>query len=102
MSEIEKNAEWINQIAAAARLCLTEEERARLWADVSAELTDLSETVFETALEGWQEHAVGLDALRQDCVGNCLKREDLLAQSAFHDESCFLVPRVLGSEGEPS
>ena len=102
MSEIEKNAEWINQIAMAARLCLTEEERARLGADVSAELSNLSEPVFETALEGWQDHAVALDALRQDLLGDCLEREDLLAQSAFHDESCFLVPRVLGSEGASS
>ena len=102
MSEIEKNAEWINQIAAAARLCLTEDARARLGADVSAELSNLSEPVFEPVLEGWQEHAVELDALRQDCAEDCLKREDLLAQSAFHDEACFLVPRVLGSEGASS
>ena len=102
MSEIEKNADWINQIATVARLCLTEEECARLGAEVAVELTDLSETVFETALEGWQNHAVGLDALRQDRSGDCLKREDLLAQSAFHDEACFFVPRVFGSEGELS
>ncbi len=98
MSEIETNKDWIDRIAEAARLCLTEEERARFGADVCAELSDLSETVFETTFDGWQERAVGLDALRRDCVGDCLKREDLLAQSAFHDESCFLVPKVLGSE----
>ena len=102
MSEIEKNADWINQIAMVSRLCLTEEECARLGADVSAELSDLSDVVFETALEGWQDYAVGLDALRQDLSGDCLKREDLLAQSASHDKSCFLVPRVLGSEGVSS
>ena len=102
MSEIEKNADWINQIATAARLCLTEEECARLGAEVAVELTDLSETVFEASLEGWQDQAVGLDALRQDFSGDCLKREDLLAQSAFHDEACFFVPRVFGSEGELS
>lgn len=102
MSEIEKNEDWINRIAVAARLCLTAEESALLGADVGRELSDLSETVFESAPEHWQDRAVGLDALREDCTGNCINREDLLTRSVFHDASCFLVPRVLGGEGETS
>ena len=102
MSEIEKNRDFINRIAATARLCLTEEECILLGADVERDLSDLTETVFEQTSECWQGRAVGLDALREDCAGDCFKREELLAQAAFHDTSCFLVPRVLGSEGEPS
>ena len=101
MSEIKKFTEWLDRVAAAARLVLTEEERARLAVDVSAEILDLSDA-FDATTESWQDRAVGLDALRKDCLGACLCRKDLLGQSAFHNDACFLVPRVLGSEGETS
>ena len=101
MSEIKKSTDWLDRVAAAARLVLTEEERARLCMDLNAEIVDLSDA-FVGASECWQDRAVGLDALREDCVGSCLCREDLLGQSAFHNDACFLVPRVLGSEGETS
>ena len=99
MSEIKKSTEWLDRVASVARLALTEEERARLAVDVSAEMMDLSD-VFDAATEPWQDRAIGLDALRGDRLGICLCRKDLLGQSAFHDDACFLVPRVLGSEGE--
>ena len=102
MSEIEKNRDFVNRIAAAARLSLSAEECERLGADVEKELTDLSETFFEPFPECRQDRAVGLDALREDCAGDCVNREDLLVQAAFHDETYFLVPRVLGGEGETS
>ncbi len=100
MSEIEKNTDWINRIAAAARLSLSAEEYERLGADVKKELTELSKAVFEPKPERWEDRAVGLDTLREDRAGDCVNREDLLGQAAFHDETYFLVPRVLGSEGE--
>ena len=101
MSEIKKSTDWLDRAIAAARLDLTDEERARLAVDVSAEMMDLSGAI-DAATECWQGRAIGLDALREDRLGTCLCRKDLLGQSAFHDDSCFLVPRVLGSEGETS
>ena len=101
MSEIKKSTDWLDRAIAAARLALTDEERARLAVDVSAEMMDLS-GAFDAATECWQGRAIGLDALREDRLGTCLCRKDLLGQSAFHDDACFLVPRVLGSEGETS
>ena len=74
----------------------------RLAVDVGEEMRDLSEISFEGISERWQESAVGMESLREDQTGECLDRADLLAPSALHSDTWFLVPRVLGNEGEKS
>ena len=99
MSRIEKNADWLNTVATASCLCLNAEEQTSLASDIEAELSYLARETFTGIPERWWERAVGIESLREDHVGVCLDREDLLNPSAHHNDTCFLVPRVLGDEG---
>jgi len=99
MSRIEKNADWLDTVAAAACLRLRAEEQISLASDIAEELSCLAKETFIGIPERWQERAVGIESLREDHVGVCLDRENLLDPSAHHNETCFLVPRILGNEG---
>ncbi len=100
MSRIEKNADWLDKVASASSLYLNDEELWHLAIEVGAELSCLSEEPLEGITERWQDGAVTIESLREDCPGECLNREKLLAPSSYHNDTCFLVPRVLGSEGD--
>lgn len=102
MSGINKDPNWIEKVCVSACIRLTDEERSRLATDMGNELRDLSEVPFEGILERWQERAVELESLRRDQSEECLNRAEMLAPSASHNDACFLVPKVLGSEEEKS
>lgn len=95
---------WISRLAECACLHLTEEERSLLAERVSElllELELLPDLSGEENILLWAEEAVGLEALREDEVGVCLPRAELLSAASRARDGFFAVPRMLvGETGE--
>ena len=89
---------WIEDVANAACLKLTSERLSEMIDAVGKELTELA-TLQGVEEEDWQADAIGLDALREDTVGDGLDVEALLSAASNRLDGCFVVPEVLSDSG---
>ena len=89
----------VDRIAALARLELTDEERARFAAQLTAILTYADQVQQADTSAAAPSAAAAALRLRDDDPAGCLDRDQVLAQAPAADRAAglFKVPRVLGS-----
>jgi aspartyl-tRNA(Asn)/glutamyl-tRNA(Gln) amidotransferase subunit C len=87
----------VEHVARLARLALSEAEKARMQAELSAILSYIDK-VKELDVEGVEptSHAVPLvDVMREDEVQPCLPREAMMANAPDRVGEFFRVPRII-------
>ena len=89
--------ETVEKIAGLARIGLTADEAGRLAGELGS-LSALSDQLAEADVDDVEptEHAAPLTgALREDIVIPPTPLAAILANAPDHDETCFIVPKVL-------
>ncbi len=87
----------VDHVARLARIALTEEERERMQAELSVILAH-AERIAALDLDGVEPsaHAIELtDVMRPDEVGECLSRDEALANAPAVEDGRFAVPRII-------
>ena len=87
----------VEQVARLARIALTDEERDRIGAELSAILGYVAK-LQELDVSGVEptSHAVDLaNVMREDDVQPCLSQEDALASAPDRAGELFRVPRII-------
>jgi len=87
----------VEHVARLARLALSEAEKARMQAELSAILSYIDK-LKELDVEGVEptSHAVPLvDVMREDEVQPCLPREAMMANAPDRAREFFRVPRII-------
>lgn len=91
----EVNEQWIKEQAAAACLCLGEEEASALAADLAGMLDALDGLEDPSDRADWRSTAVDLEELREDLAEPSVEREALLAMCKVRSTACFSVPPLM-------
>ncbi|MDR0470005.1 MAG: Asp-tRNA(Asn)/Glu-tRNA(Gln) amidotransferase subunit GatC [Peptococcaceae bacterium] len=89
--------ETVMTLAGLAKIGLSEAELERLAAEIG-DMSDFADKLAGLDTEGVTAatHTIYTQSIyRDDIRVPALPREELLANAAEHDESCFLTPRVL-------
>lgn len=88
----------IEKVALLARLQLTEDELAKMTAEL-AQIVGYVDQLGEVNTDGVEPmaHAIEIaNVFRDDAVAESLPREEALANAPHRDERGYLVPAVLG------
>lgn len=88
----------IEKVALLARLQLTEDELAKMTAEL-VQIVSYVDQLAEVNTDGIEPmaHAIELsNVFRDDALAECLPREEALANAPHHDNRGYLVPAVLG------
>lgn len=94
------STEQVARLAQMARIAMTEEEIARLAAELVV-ITSAVDKVAEVATDDVPatSHPIALtNVLRPDTVGTVLDREAVLAAAPQAEDGQFAVPQMLGDE----
>lgn len=87
----------IEYIAELARIALTEDEKNKLVPDFNTILVRMDE-LFEIDTEGvvpCKSVTEVKNICREDSVGECLTKKDLLSNAPSHNDDFFIVPETV-------
>lgn len=90
----------VEYVAGLAQLVLTDDMKARMARDLG-DILSYIEKLNELDTEGIEPMMHVLDmrnVFREDVPGQCLTREQALANAPAHDGEYFLVPQILDGE----
>lgn len=91
----------VDHVARLARLDLSDDERTRMQAELSA-ILEHAEKIQELDLDGIEptSHALPLrNHMRPDVVGRSLSQEEALANAPKAEDGRFWVPRIVEDAG---